>query len=70
MLILVILFEGVVAKLEEQTVIGENTGICLEKEGFLLDRDGGQYRSLFLKVPNPITVSAMCGGLCGTLIRN
>ena len=47
------------ANYEEKTVIGETTGKSLEKEGFLLDRNGKHYRSLFLKVPNPITASEM-----------
>eukprot|EP00116_Pleurobrachia_bachei_P014917 sb/3475179/ len=57
--ILCFLVGGAMANYEEKTVIGETTGKSLEKEGFLLDRNGKHYRSLFLKAPNPITASEM-----------
>eukprot|EP00116_Pleurobrachia_bachei_P010966 sb/3471228/ len=60
---------GAMANYEEKTVIGETIGISLEKEGFLLDRNGKHYRSPFLKEPNPITGSEVCQGLCGNIYK-
>ena len=52
---------------EVETTVGIHTGISLEKEGFLLDRNGHHYRSLFLNVPNPVTVSETCSIICGNV---
>ena len=57
------------ANYEEKTVIGETTGISLEKDGFLLDRNRKHYRPLFLKEPNTITGSEVCQGLCGNIYK-
>ena len=62
------LVAAVAGDYQVETTVGVRSGISLEKEGFLLDRSGRHYTSLFLNVPNPVTVSETCAGICGSVV--
>eukprot|EP00116_Pleurobrachia_bachei_P002182 sb/3462444/ len=48
----------------DEIIIGEDTGVSMEAVGFLLGRDGNHYRSIFLKLQDPIDKMEICNQLC------
>ena len=48
----------------DRVIIGEHTGVSLETVGYLLGRQGDHFRSLFLKVIDPVSNANVCQSIC------